>query len=103
VLLVESAYVVDEADAAHFGADGLEGAVADVVLVHDGFKGWQELVLGPFEFYEDGEEGALVGPVVWEENLCELIEPFHAGDPVMVEVYLGCWGHFVVLRSVFLS
>ena len=65
---IETADVVDEAEAAHFGADGFECAAADVVFVCDRFQCWEELVWRPFEFHENGEKAALVVSVPWKEH-----------------------------------
>ena len=45
---VESANVVDDAEPAHFGADGFERAAADAMFVRDGFEYWKELAGRPF-------------------------------------------------------
>ena len=94
VALVEARDVVDDAQSAHSGAHGFEGATADAVSVRDGLEDWQELVWRPFELYEDCEEDALVRLVSREQYLGQFIEPFHAGDSAVVEVDFGAGCHF---------
>ena len=67
--LVEARDMVNDAQSPHLGADGLERAVTDAVLVRDGFEDRQELVWRPFELYEDCEENALVRLVSREQYL----------------------------------
>ena len=83
-LAAESAYVIDDSESAHFGADGFESPRADFVFLGDRFECGQELILRPLEFHEDGEERDLVIPVSRKQDAREVVQPFHAGDLVAV-------------------
>ena len=64
--LVEARDMVNNAQSPHLCPDGFKRAMADSVSVRDGFKGGQEPVWRPFEFYEDCEECSLMVLIAWE-------------------------------------
>ena len=58
--LIESGNVVNQSHSAHLGAYGLKYTGTEPVLVAKRAKGEKKLVLGIFEFDENGEEDLLV-------------------------------------------
>ena len=86
MFLVEARYVVDNSQAAHFRADRLQHASAQSMALGEWLQRPQELVIGPLQFHEDGEEDSLMILITWEEYDGKFVQIVYARHAVETEL-----------------